>query len=383
MRTPIRLSVIAALALWAAPRAASAYPQWQFSSGAERCNQCHFAPAGGGLITGYGRDAAGEELSTWEGDGGFLHGAVDLPSWLALGGDLRGMVLSHDAGDPRGAKLRAFPMQADVHARVALGSSLSVAATAGYLGQVRDADELQHPNVYQPASGYRFISREHYVMWRPAALGPYVRAGRFFAPFGLRLAEHTVYTRRDVGLGMLQETYGVSGGVVRKGWELHLTGFAPDFLRDMGGNERGFAGMLEVRVGDASALGIQTRIGQQTDLTRFIGGAFAKTWIEPAKLMLMAEGDLIHNTFGGDVTARQQAVAYLGATLLPIKGIWVSAYGEFSQTSLNVKDTATTAGTLQLNWFPCPHFELVLLGRQQMTGQDAMRTAFFQVHYYL
>ena len=36
-------------------------------------------------------------------------------------------------------------------------------------------------------------------MWRPAALGPYVRAGRFFAPFGLRLAEHYAYVRRDTG----------------------------------------------------------------------------------------------------------------------------------------------------------------------------------------
>ena len=30
---------------------AFAYPQFQFSSGTTRCAQCHYSPAGGGLIT--------------------------------------------------------------------------------------------------------------------------------------------------------------------------------------------------------------------------------------------------------------------------------------------------------------------------------------------
>src|SRR5690349_11680835 len=46
---------------------ARAYPQWQLSSGAVRCNQCHYAPAGGGLINSYARDAVGDELSTFGG----------------------------------------------------------------------------------------------------------------------------------------------------------------------------------------------------------------------------------------------------------------------------------------------------------------------------
>src|SRR3954466_2796415 len=93
----VGLSLLGLLAL--APRAAQAYPQWQFSSGTSRCNQCHFSPAGTGLITNYGRDAAGEELSSIDGNGGFLHGAVDLPSWLALGADFRGMYLRHENGN--------------------------------------------------------------------------------------------------------------------------------------------------------------------------------------------------------------------------------------------------------------------------------------------
>src|SRR4051812_43224672 len=94
------MAILGALS-WSAPRTAQAYPQWQFSSGTSRCNQCHFSPAGGGLVTGYARDAVGEDLSSIKGNGAFLHGAVELPSWLAIGFDGRGAVLSHDAGGPK------------------------------------------------------------------------------------------------------------------------------------------------------------------------------------------------------------------------------------------------------------------------------------------
>ena len=48
---------------------AHAYPQWQLSTGAARCTECHYAAGGGGLMTSSGRDAIGSELSTCPGDG--------------------------------------------------------------------------------------------------------------------------------------------------------------------------------------------------------------------------------------------------------------------------------------------------------------------------
>ena len=79
--------VVGACLLAAAGRA-DAYPQFQFSSGTNRCSQCHYSPAGGGLITQWGRDESGDTISLG-GDGGLLHGAWSPPSWLALGADIR------------------------------------------------------------------------------------------------------------------------------------------------------------------------------------------------------------------------------------------------------------------------------------------------------
>ena len=115
-RLRIRLAGLAASPSSSSPRerSAAAYPQWQLVPGAVRCNECHYAPGGGGLINSYGRDAIGEQLSTFEGDGEFLHGKVTPPRWLALGGDLRGAFVANGVQDPNGATVAAFPMQADV-----------------------------------------------------------------------------------------------------------------------------------------------------------------------------------------------------------------------------------------------------------------------------
>src|SRR5215831_17223636 len=227
------LASVVGLALLAEPEA-QAYPQWQFSSGAVRCNQCHYAPAGGGLLNAYGRDAVGEELSTFGGNGAFLHGTLPLPSPVAIGGDLRGGFVDNGVQDPNGPTVAVFPMQADLSVRIAFPAGFSAVGIGGFRGQVRDPNVLIPDSDYQPISSSRFISREHYLKWQPEALGFYVRAGRFFAPFGLRLAEHLLYVRRDLGFDELQETYNVSGGWVYDDWELHLSLFAPDFVRHEG-----------------------------------------------------------------------------------------------------------------------------------------------------
>src|SRR5450432_2549455 len=125
MRRLTLCALAAALALIALPGRASAYPQFQFSSGTSRCSQCHYSPAGGGLITSWGRDEAGDTISLG-GDGAFLHGLWAPPSWLALGADVRLAAIRNDVGGAEGPEYAAFPMQSDLYARFALGDQVSV-----------------------------------------------------------------------------------------------------------------------------------------------------------------------------------------------------------------------------------------------------------------
>ena len=377
------LGMVVAAGALLAPGAAQAYPQWQFSSGTGRCAQCHYSPAGGGIVTGYARDAVGDELSTFGGDGSFAHGAVDLPKSVALQFDGRYAALLNDVGEERGTKQLIFPMQADLSFRFLLSKDISFVGTVGYRGSARVGDEPTGAGAAQPDGSSRFISREHYLMWRPAAMGTYVRAGRYFAPFGLRLAEHNSYVRRDLGYDLLEETYNLSVGWVQSDWELHLTGFVPDYLRHIGGDEVGGAALYEVHVGDASALGLQGRVGNKTDRNRYTGGGFAKTYVAAVKALFQTELNLVHSIFPGGASTESFA-GFASITFFPFKGFWLSPFAERLQTSISVRDSATNAAGVQANWFPYPHFELTLQGRVQVpAGTATAKTGLFFIHYYL
>ena len=364
---------------------AAAYPQWQLSTGSARCNECHYAPGGGGLITNYGRDAVGEELSTFSGNGALLHGVVSPPSWLAAGGDLRGAFVANGVQDPNGAAVAAFPMQADASVRVAVPKGFSGTLSVGLLGQMRDGESPVPDDSFQPATASRLISREHYLTWQPSSIGPYTRAGRFYAPFGLRFLEHVFYVRRDLGFDHLEETYNVSGGWTFPVWELHLTAFAPDFVRHMGSDEKGFAAYYERRLRyDRLALAAQGRIADAPGVTRYIYGGVGKFYLPPLRTLFLAELDVVHLSFDGDAVGwRTQMVGLAGLAVLPVRGLIVTALAERNQVDVKVRDDAWNALDLLVNWFPYPHVEGQVMGRLQFpAGGETAKALFAQLHYF-
>src|SRR5262249_23109692 len=150
------------------------------------------------------------------------------------------------------------------------------------------------------------------------ATGWYARAGRFFAPFGLRLVEHTAYVRRWLGFNVLEEPYAVSGGFVEDEHELHLSAWIPDFWRDaVGQRSSGGAAFYERRVGEKAAFGAQTKLDVGDDDVRETFGAVGKLYLEDIKIQLLAEADLVHQSFKNNIgPGRWQLAAYLGAAWL-------------------------------------------------------------------
>lgn len=377
--------VVGLAALCLGERRAEAYPQFQFSSGTQRCAQCHYSPAGFGLLTSWGRDEGADTISRG-GNGGLLHGAWTPPDWLALGGDLRVAGLDNDAGSSGPPELAVFPMQAELYGRVGFGNSgLSLYVAGGLRGTTRPG---QNSHAAQFES---LMSREHYLMWKPSATGAYVRAGRFFAPYGLRMVEHIYYVRSVTGFNLYEETYNVSGGYLEDDWELHVTAFTtppeslPLALRSTAHGSGG-AAYAEKRFASMAALALQARVAKSTDQTLYQGGVVGKVWLDSAKILFMAEADLQRrSTTGGGAN---QFVGYFGPTFFPAKGFMASLAFERYQEDLRVAGTAHTAVDVQLNYFPWAHCEVVLLGRYQMNGTGpadgpADSLGLLQLHYYL
>lgn len=372
MRLIVRAIVLALVLLAIEPRTAAAYPQFQLMFDVDRCLACHYSPAGGGLLTEYGRDEGATTIGRG-GDGRFLHGLWEPPSWLALGADVR---LAGIAKRQLGAtELLGFPMQTDLYARAA-GEHLSFNLTAGLRGGARDP---------QPRLVERLASREHYLMYQGDD-GAYVRAGRFTPVFGVRSQDHTAYVRRYLGLGTLEEPYGVAGGWYGDTWDAHASVFVPRPLEFLGAGTlaRGASLYAERRFADgAFALAGQARAAFGPDDTRLLVGTVMRRWFSGAKLLLLGELDVQRQSFDVGPT-RYQVAGYLGASTFVTRGVMVGAGLHHWQPDLRAR-TSRDALELNVQLFPYAHVELHLLGRIAGAGDfdDPSTLAMLQLHYYL
>ncbi|HVV84126.1 MAG TPA: hypothetical protein VHE35_13720 [Kofleriaceae bacterium] len=373
--TRLALAAVALAVLLGGVRRAAAYPQFQLSTGNDRCSACHDAPSGGGLLNDFGRSEAGDTISRG-GDGAFLHGLWEPPRWLQLGGDLRGATgLSYT--EPRRDTF-LFPMQVDLYVRAGT-DTLSLHVTGGLRGVARDP---------APPFTDRLVSREHYVMWRPA-LGTYVRAGRFFPVFGLRSQDHTAYVRRYLGFDLLEEPYGLAAGRAGAHWEAHASIFVPSPIRSQSAGVRASGGVLYVErrlLDDRVALAGQARLALGPDDSRFLVGGVGKRWFEGAGVMLMGEVDLQRQDFDASrAPTRYQLACYLGATKDVVHGVQAGVALQRWQPDLTLR-SSRDAFEVDLQYFPRAHLELHLLARASGAGNDLddpTLLTLLQLHYYL
>lgn len=368
---------VALAVLVGVPGRAAAYPQL-LSPDDPTCTSCHLSPAGGNLLNENGLMVAeaGSQLGTAP---EFFYGKVPTPDWLALGGDFRastGFISTPEK------VLATFPMQLELYGAATFGQ-LSVHANVGG----RPAQEGH------PATGVG--SREHYVMWQQQAggtAGAYVRAGRFMPVIGLRLAEHTAYTRRHGGTPLFADTYGVHAAYVTPSVEAHLTGFVEDPLIDPVDHSNGIAAYAEVQVSDALRLGGLGMVQDTEDDKKVRAGVTGRLYLSGPQLLLQGELQFVNqlidttptNPAGG---APKQLVGYLLASRKLTDYVLVDlGLGHFD-ANLRIADVDRDAVDVNVHYFLTSHVEVALNTRLQTIGfTDGGPTsgyALVQLHYRL
>lgn len=169
-----------------------------------RCTTCHVSPAGGALLSAYGRSLSHRELSTTgapaaaagapeptPGEESFLWGALgEALGPVQLGINFRPSHLRYDfAGF---SSDRNLLMTADVQAAVRVNDWV-------FFGQVgRELEE----------DGFTLDSSEYWAGRQPEE-GTGFRAGRFLPAYGVRFADHTSYNRSVLGLAQYDQLLGV------------------------------------------------------------------------------------------------------------------------------------------------------------------------------
>ncbi|HET9624948.1 MAG TPA: hypothetical protein VFP84_26455 [Kofleriaceae bacterium] len=351
---------------------AHAYPQYQLARDAT-CTSCHLSPSGGGLLNENGL-AVAESAAQWGVEpSAFLHGALDPPSWLQLGGDARAATgLIQD----RGTAPAAYPMQGEVYATAA-SRGFSFNVVAGVRAPLDGGSPL-----------HVLWSREHYLMWQSSpdsAQGLYVRVGRFMPVFGLRLAEHPVYTERYGGLPLFGEAYGAAVEYVTPAFEVHATGFVHDPIATAVEHGDGGAFYGELRITEHGAIGAEAKYSGSDELHTTFAGVTGKVYVPGSDLLLQTELEIAHDRViaGGSAT---RLMGYVLATK-PITASWLLDIGLGHYT----QDTAV-AGLyrdgldVNVHWFSTSHIELLLNTRLEALDHGAGPIggyALLQLHYRL
>ncbi len=350
---------------------ADAYPQWQLSRDVN-CASCHRAPDGGGLLTENGLVMA-QTVAWLDHEPAFLHGVLGLPDWLQLGGDLRGaagVVSARESGTA------LFPMQADLAANVHKGA-FSLQALVGFRRPAEEGSAL-----------HVLWSREHYVMWKEKpdeGRGYYVRAGRMMPTFGLRLAEHVVYTQRFGGRQLFHEAYAVAVSRVNPHYEVHATGFLHDPFMDS--PEHGDGGALygEARIGPHAAVGLGIKYTNDDDQSRTYAGLTGKLYLPSVDVMLLGEAQLIRQHIDiGDFKTNQLAAYAMASRPMPAGLQLDLGVGHFTQDT-RVDGLYRDCVDLNLHWFMTSHIEWLLTTRLEKLGGGGPTAgyALAQLHYRL
>ena len=363
------------LVIAGASRLAAAYPQFQLSRD-HTCTSCHLSPSGGGLLSENGM-ATADTMSQYSSTPEFLNGALGTFDSFAFGGDFRSA-----AGYLQTPQryLVWFPMQGDLYAAFH-HKGFSAHVTIG-----------GRPAEFGNEAATHVWSREHYVMWQTeegSATGLFLRAGRFMPVFGLRLAEHPVYTRRFGGTPLYGETYGVSASYITEKYEGHLTGFIKDPLIDPVQHASGMAAYAELRVTSAASVGAEGMIEVSSDDQKFRGGVTGKYYLANLDLLFQGEFQFVNQRITGPAGggAPVQLVGYAMASKFLGKAMLLDLGVGHYDENIRVKDLDRDCIDLNFHWFSSSHFEAILNGRAEFIafGNGGPTGAYLlvQAHYRL
>jgi hypothetical protein len=368
----LAVSVLVAVAAVAAlAGSAEAYPQFQLSRD-KTCTGCHISPAGGNLLSENGETVA-EGIATLDHNAKFMYGKIPLPSWLLLGGDLRGSTGYIQTPEK---VLASFPMQIELYAHATFGG-FSIHANGG----PRPANE-------GPDGSLPVWSREHYLMYRTnpgAATGMFVRAGRFMPIFGLRFAEHPMYTRRFGGTPLYGDTYGASFSYIADKLEAHVSGFIEDPVIEPVQHVRGGAVYAELRPTETLLVGGGGML-EISDFDKKLRGTVTGKLYAPKDLLFQAEVQVVNQRIdaGG---APVQLIGNLTVSRWLTDALMLDVGLGHFDSNVRIRDLDRDCLDLNLHWFTSSHIELILNARYEMlafgNGGPNHMYALLQMHYRL
>lgn len=248
---------------------AVAYPHF-ISHGYNSCITCHYNPFGNGPINDYGRAVSGtaiasrdffdenkpEELIASE-TAFFMKEAANKHLRPFVG--YRGLLYKSNLGQA-GSKAEFINMQLDANLVVKFGSKDQFIAS-GTFGYAPIPRALKNSPAGQSMDKYR--TREHFVGVRPTPnFGAYF--GLMDKTYGLRVAEHTSFSRISTQLTMDDQAHGAVLHYTGATFETGLNVFVGNLASDEDVRTKGFAATFEKTFFEKNRIGASV-LSQKND----------------------------------------------------------------------------------------------------------------------
>jgi hypothetical protein len=256
--------------------AASAYPQY-IAKGEVNCVSCHHNPNGGGLATAYGHSEVEATFPDYVRVGWLEHFRSTIGKNEVTGyNENDEATLQYDLGADARFLFLQVPLEvADDPAWTVIPMLGEVGGTLLYGPVQAYATVTPRPSGIQRQQ-YQVASREH---WLRAKLtdSQSLRVGRLVLPFGLRVPDHTAYTREDFGFNKWDQWYAAEWDMYTDAFTASAAVFTGVLIRErVSPGEGGLVASFAYNIGNAASIGVSGLAGLSTPTARVAGSLFAR-----------------------------------------------------------------------------------------------------------
>ncbi|MCO4794131.1 MAG: hypothetical protein KC493_10480 [Bacteriovoracaceae bacterium] len=303
-----------------------AYPHF-VGFGYTSCATCHYNPFGNGPLNDYGRALSATAVSAkW-----FYHdkeseekianssaffGSKPNQTWFRPSLDYRGLVIKRTLGQDS-EDTEMINMQADANLVLKFGeaNNFFISGTVGYAPK-----PLSLENSNKEVDEYR--SREHYIGYRPTpSLGVY--AGLMDKVFGLRIAEHSAYSRSINSLSQNDQSHGLQIHYAHPSFELGLNYFVGNMIQDDALRQKGFSTKVDYIVSHKSSLGVSYLSSENQFLKNYASAVHYMGSVGKGSSVLVEAGQNVKTSLS-DTTDETKTIYGLGQNYIKAsRGIYL------------------------------------------------------------
>ena len=317
------------------------------TSGYPNCMACHVSPAGGNILTDYGRSLSSELMSTIKTKDfqNPFYGLVKNSETVKWGGDLRAIQTRAENNQiKRGSQ---FVMQNNIEVATYVKDFVFV----GTVGTQEGPSQI-------PKKG-QFISERHYIMYQGDPTSR-VRVGKFRQNYGINDPNHTRFTKQDLGFGSYSESYQLEYfKALSLGEFVVSTSLGRIDLPDSN-REKNIFGQFTHYLSGKSRLGFNLLLGESSRSRRSLYGVNAVLGTKTNILRFELDYEVKEDKLSASNNGKNHGL--YGNILLgtkPFDGFFPYLIYEHKQSNLDQsRQSLTTSPGIGFQFFPISHVEI-------------------------